>query len=191
MKTINKTRYALLGILEMGPRTGYDIKKLTDKSIGFFWNENFGHVYPVLRKMKAEGLVTMRVEKTGNGRPPRNVYSITPKGLKAFKSWLAGPVSDQPVRNELLLRVFFGRHLPTQELAALIQEEKTKNEELLSRYGSIEEKLRSYGSPDLSYRLMTLVFGKSRSRMIIEWCEETLTTIKKLEQEPVHERKQD
>ena len=49
----NKTKYAILGLLSLAPMSGYDIKIITDNSIGHFWNENFGHIYPVLGRMEA------------------------------------------------------------------------------------------------------------------------------------------
>lgn len=53
MAKVNKTKYySLLGILSNRPGSGYDIKKMCDSSIGHFWNENFGHIYPVLKRWR-------------------------------------------------------------------------------------------------------------------------------------------
>ena len=57
---VNKTKYAILGVLDTFPGSGYDIKKYCDKSISYFWNENFGHIYPVLKQMENEGLVSKK-----------------------------------------------------------------------------------------------------------------------------------
>ena len=50
----NNTKYALLGILSLFPASGYDIKKFCDWSLTHFWNENYGHIYPVLKLMQDE-----------------------------------------------------------------------------------------------------------------------------------------
>ena len=42
----NKSRFAILGILNIQPSSGYDIKKYCDTVISGIWNENFGHIYP-------------------------------------------------------------------------------------------------------------------------------------------------
>lgn len=47
----NRSVYAILGILSVSPNTGYGIKKYCDTILKNFWNENFGHVYPTLKKM--------------------------------------------------------------------------------------------------------------------------------------------
>jgi DNA-binding PadR family transcriptional regulator len=74
----NKTKYALLGVLSLGPASGYDIKKYCDVSIAHFWNENYGHIYPVLRQMEAEGLVDRKTEM--NEGKARHVYHMTEQG---------------------------------------------------------------------------------------------------------------
>ena len=64
----NKSRYALLGVLSMKSCSGYDIKKFCDKTISHFWNENFGHIYPVLSELQKEGLISqVEQDSGGNG----------------------------------------------------------------------------------------------------------------------------
>src|SRR5271157_2533087 len=102
MPRTNTTRYALLGVLRIAPFSGYDIKKLCDMSISYFWSENYGHIYPMLRKLEAEGLVTKESQQT-QGRPPKNVYRITQKGTDELREWLLKPAQDHPMRFELML----------------------------------------------------------------------------------------
>ncbi len=45
----NKTKYALLGLLNVCPGSGYDIKKLMEQSTSNFWNESYGQIYPILK----------------------------------------------------------------------------------------------------------------------------------------------
>ena len=47
----NKSKYAIMGMLSMGPMSGYDIKKRFEKSLSYFWNESYGQIYPILRKL--------------------------------------------------------------------------------------------------------------------------------------------
>lgn len=55
----NKSMYAILGILSLSPGTGYDIKKYCDTVLSGFWNENFGRIYPTLKKMSDDALIEM------------------------------------------------------------------------------------------------------------------------------------
>ncbi|MFW6201785.1 MAG: hypothetical protein ACOC8B_04355 [Gemmatimonadota bacterium] len=46
----SRTRYVLLGVLAGGPKTGYEIKRMIDESIGHFWSESYGRIYPGLER---------------------------------------------------------------------------------------------------------------------------------------------
>src|SRR5207245_11355342 len=93
MAASSTTRYAVLGMLSAGPRSGYDIKKAVDSSIAHFWSESFGQIYPILRRLTADGFVRRRRE-TQRGKPARQVYSIMPRGREAL-----GPCPGQPARS--------------------------------------------------------------------------------------------
>lgn len=72
----SKTRYAILGALTLEPMSGYQIMELIGRTIGHFWNEGCGHIYPTLKVLATAGLVSRRVEP-GNGKPNSHVYSRT------------------------------------------------------------------------------------------------------------------
>jgi len=173
----NKTKYALLGMLSMSPMSGYDIKKLTDFSISHFWSENFGHIYPVLKKMEADGLVTKEVEET-SGKPNRNIYSITPMGTEELVNWLQLPVELQPLRNELLLKIFFADQLPTEKIIEMVVVGKKNYLSNLNEYKKIEETLKTddqyKNDIRIPFWLMTLSFGIHISNASVAWCDETL-----------------
>ncbi len=173
----NKTKYALLGMLSMSPMSGYDIKKLTDFSISHFWSENFGHIYPVLKKMETDGFVTKEVEET-SGKPNRNIYYITPTGRQELVNWLHLPVEPPPIRNEILLKIFFADQLPTEKIIEMVAEERKKCLDNLSKYKKIEETLKADGQymndKRIPFWLMTLSFGVHSSKAGVSWCEETL-----------------
>jgi len=64
----SKSRYAVLGALSLEPMSGYQIKEVLSHSVGHFWNEGYGRIYPTLKQLAAAGLVTGRVEP-GAGVP--------------------------------------------------------------------------------------------------------------------------
>jgi PadR family transcriptional regulator, regulatory protein AphA len=175
----NKTRYALLGLLTMGPMSGYDIKKLTDFSLGYFWSENYGHIYPILKKLEEEGLVTGRTEHT-RGKPDRNVFSLTETGRREFDEWLSLPSEKQPIRNEFLLKLFFGRRLPGADVEAKLLDERGRTVAYLSELETLEKRISEdfRGNEGLPNWLMTLDFGKAFARMMRDWCDECLRKMK-------------
>jgi DNA-binding PadR family transcriptional regulator len=88
--------------------TGYEIKATIERTVGHFWQESYGQLYPTLARLRADGLATVRDERVG-GRQ-RKVHAITNAGREALRRWLAEPPQASAVRNELLLKVFFANH---------------------------------------------------------------------------------
>src|SRR2546428_7473662 len=101
----NTSRYAILGVLSRRPMSGYDVKKLIERSIAHFWNESYGQIYPILNRLAAEGLAERRRERQ-RGKPDRHVYSLTSKGRAELPRWLALPPRPQTRRSEVLLERF-------------------------------------------------------------------------------------
>src|SRR5947207_2219415 len=95
------TEYAVLGMLALGPGSGYDLKKRIEGSVAHFWSESYGQIYPILARLASRRLVERRLERQ-KGKPDRYVYSITAEGLERLGAWLAEPAREQPFRSELL-----------------------------------------------------------------------------------------
>ena len=113
----------LLGLLTVAPMSGYDLGQSIRTSVGFFWNESYGQIYPNLKTLAAGGLVTSKTERQ-KGKPDRRIYSITKKGTGA-PDGLAEPLSRRSrrfARNELLLKLFFGAQLPAEILISYVEE---------------------------------------------------------------------
>jgi DNA-binding PadR family transcriptional regulator len=119
MSRLSPTGRVVLGLLKFQPRTGYDIKRVTDISTRFFWRASYGQIYPELRALEAAGLVRSRDEP--HGRRLRRVYELTANGERALREWLEDESDLYEVRDEGLLRLFFGELVSDQELLALVR----------------------------------------------------------------------
>jgi hypothetical protein len=106
------------------------------------------------------------------------VYALTERGWEALRRWLAEPADYHPERNELLLKLFFGRHsLPATNLAH-VRQYRSVLAALLGRFEAIEAHLRAQPpAPDLAYWLITLRHGQHLSRALRDWCDETIATL--------------
>lgn len=177
MAKINKTKFALLGMLSTGPCSGYDIKKKCDHSVAHFWNENYAHIYPVLKELEREGAVTSESEKQ-EGRPAKNVYTITDLGREALEKWLMEPVEQVRVRSEFLLKLFFSSNAPKQQVRQLIESERIKHQQVKEVFEQQQQMILNEPSlsqhPRRTYWLVTLNYGKYNAEAVIKWCEETL-----------------
>ena len=188
------TRYALLGLLTLAPETGasgYDLRQWAEGSIGHFWRESYGQIYPVLKQLLSDGLVTAR-SGGGAGKRERIVYAITAAGRKELLKWLQKPARIQPPRNEGLLKLFFGTEAPVEASAARVRALQQHHRGLLARYAAVESEVREKHAdhPGLPYWLMTLDYGQRHSAMAAEWCEATLRKLERMEKHgPSRKRK--
>lgn len=99
-------KHALLGFLNYGPHTGYELKKVFDVSVAHFWSAELSQIYPALKALETEGLVEMRVEVQAD-RPNRKVYSITDDGRRELIDWLGTPADTDQIREPFLVKMFF------------------------------------------------------------------------------------
>lgn len=117
-------KHALLGFLNYGPHTGYELKKVFDISVAHFWNAELSQIYPSLKSLESEGLVEMNVEVQAD-RPNRKVYSITNDGRRELIEWLATPAEAEQVREPLLIKLFFSSSLSRRDLLAVLRKKAT------------------------------------------------------------------
>src|SRR5437763_5357522 len=96
---LTPTGRVILGMIAFGKQTGYDIKQIVDRSVRHFWAASYGQIYPELRRLEEQGLITGHDEPSG-GRA-RTVYKLTEAGERALQTWLTGPSSvEWEVRDE-------------------------------------------------------------------------------------------
>jgi DNA-binding PadR family transcriptional regulator len=101
--------FALLGLIHQQPMSGYDLRKIFASTAWGTFSDSPGAIYPALGRLEARGLALATVLESSSLRR-RRVFSITPKGLAAFKEWLMQPVTyDDVIRrnSELMVRFAF------------------------------------------------------------------------------------
>ena len=179
MAKTNKTELALLGMLNLEPMSGYDLRHEIKESIGYFWQESYGQIYPALKRLHSRNLITKKKARQSKG-PTRYVYRITAKGKAVLKEWLAAEPEPEPVRVELLLKLFFGvMGKPSDQIRhveSLLAEQRHK----LALYESFEKELLQFKKePGYGYWRSTIRYGQHLSMARIAWCEETLGWLRK------------
>lgn len=177
----NKSKLAILGLVAHEPASGYDIKKLVEQMLSHFWNESYGQIYPILKQLAAEGLAVRKTQRQ-KGKPDRQLYSVTPKGVDELREWLLEPVQFQATRNETLLKLFFGYQAPPEESIKHVEHYRDHHLQQLELYTDLERMLKNEEGDgvDLSFWMMTLSHGKYTSRAMIRWADEALEQLEKL-----------
>lgn len=154
----------MLGLLTKGPRSGYDVAKKADQSVGHVWSPARSQIYAVLPRLVRAGLATSR-KVAQSGRPDKQVYRITTKGRDAVQEWLE---SSDDRDDTFLLRVFFGDLMSNQALTRLVERRRQLARERLVEYREIERR-----GPD-PHPYLTLRWGFAYERALIRWADEVL-----------------
>jgi DNA-binding PadR family transcriptional regulator len=183
----SQTAYVILGLLSIEPnQSGYDIHKTVEGSVGYFWGESYGQIYPTLKRLAAEGLIEPG-KSTSSARPQRRQYCLTDAGRARLQEWLAVPYRDDPPRNELLLKLFFGREATPSVSIGHIREFQDRLKRLLATLLEIEtlSRARHGDNPNFPFWMLTHTFGVSQIRSALEWSESALTTLSSMESQNV------
>ena len=176
MPKANITRFAVLGLLNMQPRSGYDIRRFVESTLSHFWHESYRWIYTTLDQLEADGLVTGRTDDRGERE--RVVYRIASKGRKALQDWLGEPPTEMRVRDELLLKILLGsgggrgatRHV------------KRHQERMRGRHAEIAELERSLtglnlDAPTRQRMGLTLDLSRRLTAAHLKWCDDTLKAL--------------
>ncbi|HVV67704.1 MAG TPA: PadR family transcriptional regulator [Patescibacteria group bacterium] len=179
MNKRNRTKYTVLGMLALSDHTGYEIVKMIESSTNYFWSESEGQIYPALALCVKEKLATCKEETSQKIQRIKKIYSITTKGRNELSNWLKKEPQATLVRNELLLKLFFGKNMEAKDnLHHVIHSQKALEEEI-NTFLKIRKKLiHEYNqSPHLKYWLITLDFGLRTAKAQLTWCKETIKVL--------------
>jgi PadR family transcriptional regulator AphA len=179
----NRTAYVLLGMLSIEPnKSGYDLRKAVESSVGYFWGESYGQIYPTLKQLAAEGLIAPS-KPSSAPKQRRQEYSLTDAGRLCLQEWLAQPFQNDPPRNEFLLKLFFGREAAPSVSIAHIRDLQQKNQHMLAALQELDALARSQTTqnPHLHYWMLTLSLGTALTRAALEWGESALQQLVAME----------
>jgi len=110
-------RYALLGLLEDGPASGYELTARFERSLQkYVWTARQSHVYPELGRLAEDGLIAVSEE----GARGRRTYAITDQGRADLRAWLLAPAKPRAVRDEQALRMSLLSALDVQDARVLV-----------------------------------------------------------------------
>lgn len=174
----NPTTYAILGLLTIGCRTGYDMKRMIDTSLAHFWKISYGQIYPTLKKLVEDNLV-IREQKLEMKKPERIEYYLTAEGERVLNDWLYQPVEKFPgEKNEVLLRLFLSADIANYVTIQQLEKYRESQIHRLQMYHLIEENLLKKPVNEEQHReLLALDFGKRMANAVLEWCDDTIAKL--------------
>src|ERR1700756_4208996 len=99
-------RHALLGVIKDTPLTGYDLVRHFQGTVGYLWSAPQSQIYPELRRMEADGLVSARVAPRGR-RAQKRIYSVTDAGMAELRRWATDFMPLPAQRDPVILKAAF------------------------------------------------------------------------------------
>lgn len=100
-------KYAILCLLRRGPMTGYDLAKEFSSALANFWNASHSQIYPELKKMTDEGLITFDTVIQGE-KLEKKMYTLTDAGLAEHRAWMDRLDDFEPTGRDIFrLKAFF------------------------------------------------------------------------------------
>lgn len=164
-------KYAILGLLNRHPMTGYDLSKEFDQDLMNFWHAKHSQIYPELKKLTKEQLVEYEIQITGEILE-KKVYSITDKGKTELEHWLLLEEELEPTPKDVFkLRMYFSENLTSDEFQTLLNDQYQKR---LEKYQFLSDRLNEHSTPpafgSTGYGdYMVLLSATMREHAYLEW----------------------
>ena len=173
---LTNTSYLLLGMVALGPMSGYDIKQMADGSTRHFWQISYGQIYPELKALEKAGMV--QAAEAARGSRQRTLHQLTEAGGEALTEWISdSAVAPVELRDEMLLKLFFSDSVGRAERIELARNMARRHREADGGLGAQEPPHLEKPCP---MRMEVLHFGIG----LHTWCADFYTQLaERLEKE--------
>lgn len=174
--------HAILGFLNVESLTGYDLKtRCFDAVASHIWSADQAQIYRTLDRLEQQHLVGSKLHPQTD-RPNRKVYSITRAGREALAAWIPSVSTPTPVRDPLLLRLFFADVATDDDITDLLCQNRALCQQRLDALRTrTAEWTRSAGiepSRDQTLKRMALDGAIASERAAIDWLDDCIDLVR-------------
>lgn len=153
--------------------SGYAMKDVIETRLSHFFDGSFGMIYPLLRKLEKEELIKKQIV-IQNGKPNKNLYSITTEGAEDFKNYLTSEVEADIFKSDFLMRMYFAEYLSTVEIKELIIDEISRKKNHINQ---LESSRNNWSNDWTRYQKLTCDIGIEQYRSNVAVLEEFLLSL--------------
>ena len=175
---LSSTEVAILGLLTFGEKSGYDLHRLVERSVGFFWRPARSQIYAVLPRLVDRGFARRR-DVVQEQRPDKQLYRITSAGREALREWLAQPFEWGAPQDPFQLRLFFSGAGNPEDAVTLIESAREHVRAHVERLNTIEREGLSPPPEEEFFPHLSLKLGRKRALAFLEWADEALQEIRR------------
>lgn len=173
-------KHGILGLLTYGSMTGYELMKVFNESLNFFWNAQTSQIYRELDTIEKKEWVSSEYI-IQEGKPNKKVFTISDLGKKELIKWLDEHSSKDmfKIRDEMTMRVFFGSKGNTELLKQELINYKKLNEHFANSLSQVEKGLdvkeqMAKQPGEKLYWLMGIKRGYITAKSNIQWVDECI-----------------
>ena len=163
-------RHLILGLLTQQPMSGYDIKRFLKSLSWLVDSPSFGSIYPTLRALQQDGLVTME-EVLRQRKQPRKIYTITEAGRQALREWVDLPTSPDVSLKAFLMRLILAGSFSHTGLIAHLQRRRSQIAVHYATLKQIAETLDEMAEPG---QRLTFDYGLALATVELAWLDSKL-----------------
>lgn len=174
MTTLTATEAALLGLLRHGEMSGYDLRKLVERSVGYYWTPAKTQIYSSLPRLVESGLATRRTVRQTD-RPDKHLYSVTDAGRDAVSRWIReAPLDAGLGRNVLLLKLALADESHAETLVEQVRARRAEAEQLRAELADLDA---AGGEGDPPFEHLTRRYGFFYVDALLQWTGEVLDAL--------------
>jgi PadR family transcriptional regulator AphA len=167
---LTNTSAAILGMVVLGARSGYEIRRAAERSVRFFWALGPPQIYAELKRLETQGLIKGRDDARG-GRARRS-FEVTAAGRKALRRWLndedAGTLE---LRDPELLRLFFADAVGRDDAIARVDVMRRRSQRALELFDrEIAPAALRTREAGAEFPQHVAAFGRELHEFIVGWC---------------------
>ena len=162
-------RHLILGLLTQQPMSGYDIKRFLKSLSWLVDSPSFGSIYPTLRALRKDGMVTME-EVPRQRKRPRKIYTITEAGRQALREWVDLPTSPDVSLKAFLMRLILASSFSRTGLIAHLQRRRSQ---IAVHYATLEQVAETLEMAESGQRL-TFDYGLALATVELAWLDSKL-----------------
>ena len=171
--------YALLGLLQQKPCSGYDLRKAFSSTSLRSYSDSPGAIYPALRRLERQELIRGTVEQA-SGLRQRQVFRLTAQGLAELKRWVTAPVAREEIirgPGQILLRFAFSEQAAGR--AASLSLLKSLQESVKAHLPDLRVELNSVKAVAPTSGRLAFECGLRGYENLLEWVSYAIATYQK------------
>lgn len=172
--------HLILGLLTWDSFSGYDLNKVFQNTIQYFWWTEQSQIYRALHRMENDGWVEVE-QVIQEDSPNKKVYHLTPTGRAELLQWLAHSEPEVRPHEAWVGKMFFAYLLTDAQLIELFETRITQTEALIATLDERQALMAGLPVPNERTRQlqrMTLEYGTELLREEVRWLRQRLEVIR-------------